>query len=345
MHDFPLWERAKEQWRILSLKKVYNVVLSYLQLLIKASRLYYYPTRLTIETGNICNLKCPLCPTGRGDPGAQRGFIALPEYKKVIDELADDLILVRLYNWGEPLLHKDIVPMVEYAVGKGVGVTLSTNLTILDRETARGLLAAGLNKLFVSADGASEETYQTYHVGGSFERVMANLKLLISEKETMGSSRTRIVWLFHVFRHNEREIDLARKKAAELGVEIRFNPMRTDMGREIFEKASESIERDFKWIPENPKFCLFDLDKREAKRKRNFCSLPWKEAVINWDGSVLPCCSVYEGKYTFGNAFEEGFKKIWNGPSYRAARLEMAGRPNAPRTVCHICKDHGFTYL
>ncbi len=87
------------------------------------------------------------------------------------------------------------------------------------------------------------------------------------------------------------------------------------------------------------------MDKKEAKHKKNFCSLPWKETVINWDGSVLPCCSVHEGKHTFGNAFEEGFKAVWNGEAYIAARKEMAQRKNKRNTVCHICKAHGFTHF
>ena len=117
------------------------------------------------------------------------------------------------------------------------------------------------------------------------------------------------------------------------------------MGKEIFETAGQAIERDRQWIPKDPRYCAFDLDKKEAKKKRNFCSLPWKETVIHWDGSVLPCCSVWEDKYSFGNAFTQGFKKVWNSKAYIAARKELAGRQNNQQTVCHICKSTGFTYF
>ena len=117
------------------------------------------------------------------------------------------------------------------------------------------------------------------------------------------------------------------------------------MGKEIFEPAAEAIERDSQWIPEDPLYCAFDLDKKESRDKKNFCSLLWKETVINWEGSVLPCCSVCEEKYSFGNAFEKGFRNIWNGEAYIATRKEVTQKPNTKKTVCHVCKANGFTYF
>ncbi len=340
-----LMDRIREETRVLTLRKLYNVLMSSVQLALKSSRVYYLPTRISIETGNICNLKCPLCPTGRKDPGAQRGFMSFEDYQKIIDELCRDLLLVRLYNWGEPLLNRDIIRMIRYAHGKGTGVTISTNLNILDQATARDLLTSGLQKIFISCDGVSDQTYDAYHIGGDYNTVMQNIQLLIEEKRNLPECNTRLIWLFHVFHHNEHEVEKALAIAREMGIEIRINKMRTDMAMEIFETAEKSIDRDRQWIPEDPRYCAFDMDKKEAKQKKNFCSLPWKETVINWDGSVLPCCSVYEEKYSFGNAFEKGFAKTWNGEAYRAARREMAGRNSSLKTVCHICRSTGFTHF
>ncbi len=337
--------KIQEELRVLSVKKLYNIIMGAVQLYLKSSKLYCLPTRISIETGNICNLQCPLCPTGRKDKGVSRGFMSFENYKKIIDELAKDLVLVRLYNWGEPLLNKHLIPMIKYARERGTGVTISTNLNILTRQTARDLLEAGLQKIFVSCDGASDMTYKKYHIGGNFSTVLENIKILTEEKKKLHQCNTRIIWLFHVFRHNEHEVEKASGTARNMGVEIRINKMRTDMGKEIFESAEKAIDRDREWIPEDPKYCAFDLDKKEAKQKKNFCSLPWKETVINWDGTVLPCCSVYEEKYSFGNAFKEGFKKIWNGEAYISARRELALKENWKKTVCHICKENGFTYF
>lgn len=337
--------RLREESRVLSFKKIYNVLMGALQLRIKSPRVFFMPGRISIETGNVCNLRCPLCPTGQMDKGVARGFMDFEKYKQLVDELKNDLFLIRLYNWGEPLLNKNLLPMIKYAHERGIGVTISTNLNILDIQTARSLMDAGLQKIFISCNGISDETYDKYHIGGKYSKVMDNMRLLIEEKKKRPKCITRIIWLFHVFRHNEHEVEPAVDMANKIGVEIRINKMRTDMGKEIFETAATAIKRDRKWIPDDPKYCAFDLEKKESKQKRNSCSLLWKDTVINWEGSVLPCCSVYEEKYTFGNAFEDGFKKVWNSEAYMAARKEMADKNNTLKTVCHICKSTGFTHF
>jgi radical SAM protein with 4Fe4S-binding SPASM domain len=317
-----------------------------LQILCKQSRVYGYPPRISIETGNICNLRCPLCPTGQRDSGVDRGFITLDNFKRIVDELGGYLTLLRLYNWGEPLLNKDLLSMIHYAVERGIATTISTNLSItLKQEVARQLLEAGLTKIFVSCDGASLETYERYHIDGDFDRVISNMKLLVREKQKCPRCYTRIIWLFHIFRHNEHEVEVVKKMAEEIGVELRINKMRTDMGKEIFETARMSIERDGQWIPEDPKYCAFDMKHKEVKGQKSFCDLPWKETVINWDGSVLPCCAVFEDKYSYGDAFKGKFRDVWNDKKYIAARSELLGKDNEGDTICHICKANGFTHF
>jgi len=339
-------DRFKQEIRFLSLRKLINLLLIELQIFFNRSKVYGYPSRLSIETGNICNLSCPLCPTGQKDAGVKRGFITLDNFKKIIDELGCYLTLLRLYNWGEPLLNKHLISMIHYAVRKRINTTLSTNLSIvLNQEFARQLLEAGLTKIFVSCDGASSETYEKYHIGGNFDRVVNNMKLLVGEKQKLANCFTKIIWLFHVFRYNEHEVKAVKEMAEEIGVELRINKMRTDMGKEIFETARVSIERDGKWIPEDPKYSAFDLKQKRVKKQKSFCNLPWKETVINWNGEVLPCCAVFEDKYSYGDAFRRQFNDVWNNKKYVAARKELLGKENEGGTVCHICKASGFTHF
>ncbi len=333
------------QWRALSARRLYNLLMGKLQHRLGCSRLYSYPAKITIESGNICNLRCPLCPTGQNDTSAKKGLISFETYKKVVDELGNDLYLIRLYNWGEPLLNPELVPMIKYAVSKGIIVKISTNLDV-DMDTSRmeALLRSGVHKIYVSCNGATEETYQIYHVGGNFNRVMDNLRTLVS-KGTELHSPTEIVWLFHVFSHNEHEIDGAREMAEKLGIGLEINTMRPDMGKEIFETAEEAIKRDGKWIPKDPKYNIFDMAKKRPRRRFS-CDLLWTETVINWDGSVLPCCAVYSDKYAFGNILERPFSEIWNGEPYRAARKEVlsSGNENGMWTICRVCKKTGFLH-
>jgi radical SAM protein with 4Fe4S-binding SPASM domain len=331
------------QWRALSTRRVYNLLMGKLQHRLGLSRLYAYPAKITIESGNICNLRCPLCPTGQHDPSAKKGLMSFETYKKVVDELGANLYLMRLYNWGEPLLNPELVSMIKYAVSKGIIVKISTNLDVkMDAERTKELLLSGLHKIYVSCNAVSEETYTKYHVGGDFRRVMSNLRLLAAKRAELRSP-TDIMWLFHVFSHNEHEIKRAEEMAAELGMRLQINKMKPDMGKEIFETAEEAIERDSKWLPKDPQYNIFDMEKKRSKRRFS-CDQLWTETVINWDGSVLPCCSVYNEKYAFGNILENDFWDIWNGEFYQAARKEVLSRENETWTICRVCKNTGFLH-
>jgi radical SAM protein with 4Fe4S-binding SPASM domain len=330
--------------RGLTLRRVYNLLMGQLGHKVGLSRLHNLPAKLSIETGNICNLRCPLCPTGQHDPSARKGLLSFQTFKKAIDELGHDLLLLRLYDWGEPLLNPELVSMIEYASARAIPVKTSTNLSLkLDESQVRALLSSGLRKLYVSCNAASPDTYPIYHMGGDFQLVTDNLRLLAERKKDLASS-TELVWLFHVFSHNEHEIDKAREMARALGVRLEIKKMRPDMGKEIFETAEEAIKRDGHWLPQNPAYNLFDMEKRRP-RKAFVCDLLWTESVINWDGAVLPCCSVYSERYSFGNILERPFGEIWNGEMYVAARKEVLSKAeNGVWTVCRVCKNTGFLH-
>ncbi len=330
---------------IYSIRKLYNLIMGKVQFLIGSSYLYYYPAKITIESGNICNLRCPLCPTGQKNTSARKGLLSFSDFKKIIDEIGKNLLLIRLYNWGEPLLNKELIQMVEYADQNKIAVKISTNLSLpIDDAQAETIIKANLQKIYISCDGASSSTYPIYHIEGDFDRVMSNMKLLLRKKRELKNRYTELIWLFHVFSHNEHEIETAKEIAKDIGIKLTINKIRTDMGKEIFETAEKSLERDSKWLPDNQEYNTFNMAEKKSRKKPN-CHLLWTETVINWEGSILPCCSVYSEKYSFGNIKEDSFKNIWNNKKYISARKNVLGHKNNDKTVCHVCKANDYRYV
>ncbi len=325
-------------------RRFFNLLLVEAEYRLRRTRVAGRPYVLVIDPTNVCNLRCPLCPTGQLDKSASKGMLPFATFEKILDELGRDLITIRLYNWGEPLLHKDIVRMCQLAYDRGVSVKLSSHLNDLTPELAEGLLRARVKKLYVSADGATPESYAVYRRGGDFQRVQDNIRMLVAKQRELDAWFTRVIWLFHVFRHNEHEVEIARRLAADLGVELSLNRARTDMGKEIFETVETALERDGHWLPSNDELCAYDRENKVAQREPT-CHLPWQDTAINWDGNVLACCSVYSEKHSYGNIHDGSFKAVWNGELYREARREILGKGETRDTICKTCKRNGYLFL
>ena len=116
------------------------------------------PREIYITLTANCNLRCVGCKYGRDFmPGAQ-----LP--LRIVKELLDDcrsfgIRSVRLYG-GEPLLYKELVRVVEHAVGIGLHPWLTTN-GILLKEKVDDLYRAGLRAISIGFYGTGEE-YNAY---------------------------------------------------------------------------------------------------------------------------------------------------------------------------------------
>jgi len=84
----------------LRFKRVVNsikVYLSYyLSLLLKKSIYWGFPPVVMIEPTNICNLKCPMCPSGNGTLKRAKGYMEFSTFKIIIDEIKNKSFMVVL---------------------------------------------------------------------------------------------------------------------------------------------------------------------------------------------------------------------------------------------------------
>jgi len=88
------------------------------------------PRVATIDPISRCNLRCPLCPTGRGhasSPG--KGILSRDLYLRALDQLPR-LECLRLFNWGESLLHPEILDFIRIASERDIRVHVHSNLSI-----------------------------------------------------------------------------------------------------------------------------------------------------------------------------------------------------------------------
>ena len=328
-----------------SMRRVVNHLAKKIEVPTRADTLHFFPTKITIETGNVCNLRCPLCPTGTSETKVPKGMLTLERFKHIIHQLGPTTETLDFFDWGEPFLNKDLLAMVRYAKERyrQIRIVISSNLNIphCSKEKVKEIVQSGLDHLIMSVDGATQSVYEQYRVGGNLSDVLRTMRWFAESKQALRMRAPTLVWNYLVFRHNEHEVEMARRMAAEIGVEFTASPMRTDCGEEIFLPMEERLKRDGMWIPENPIYSQYSHE--ALSRRINDCTKPWKTVAINWDGYVVPCGSIYDCRtYNYGNIFEQSFTDIWNGAPYRAARRALASRQTGTGTVCETCKHNGF---
>ncbi len=306
-----------------------------------------YPTEYTFETGAACNLRCPGCPTGRREKGMPRGFLSYDQFRVIFDKIMPYALRFHLFNWGEPFLNKDILPMISLSAAHGIVTHIDSNLTLREfsAEEAEAIVRSGLSRLVASIDGASQETYGKYRIGGDFARAIRNLETLRKARDRLGEQKPRIVWKFLINAFNENEMGKAKEMAAAIGVPISFDLMdlpheswRSSFHRKLTGEGETTTEIRIQGVDvevtKRSRLPVLENGEGETNhllpqvidtiawhpRLFAWCTQPVKMLLINIDGNVYPCCNVYGDDYALGNLHTESLAKIWNNAKFRKCR-------------------------
>ncbi|MFZ0391914.1 MAG: radical SAM protein [Calditrichia bacterium] len=290
------------------------------------------PYSFFIEPTNHCNLGCTECPVGTQILKRPQGYMELPKFNQIIDEISSHAWYLLLYFQGEPTMNRELVQMVDYSWQKKIYSVISTNGSRLaSREFSRSLAASNLGELVISLDGATEQTYRIYRRKGMFERVVKGIEIFLEERNRLNKPFPRVVIQFLVMRHNEHEITAIKRLGKKLGVDkvVFKSPQIYD-----FEEA-ESI------LPKNPKFRRYQKMEEGYRLKGSYsgyCRKLWIGSVITQDGRVIPCCFDKEGEYSLGEMPQENFFKIWRSEKYHGFRRRVVSdRGKIP--ICRNCSE------
>lgn len=316
-------------------KKIRNALLIELEMRRGKTKLAGYPYKIIIDTCNLCNLKCRLCPTGMNTIKRPRGMMSFDIYKKILDKIKDFTLEVSLHNWGEPLLNPDIYKIIEYTAKNNIGTNLSSNLNgILDKDIDQ-IIKSGLEYLVVSLDGTTQDVYNKYRINGDFNQTIENIKKITLRKKRLNSKTPYIEWQFLVMKHNEHQIEEARGLADKIGVNIlRFAPL--GLPFENFNNRDWAKE----WMPRNSKFWHLNPLKllKQDYIINQKCFYLYRSITVNPEGSVSPCCVLYNSDYDFGNLLSNNLDEIWNNNLYQSSRA-LFSEDNSSYNSYTICKE------
>jgi radical SAM protein with 4Fe4S-binding SPASM domain len=219
--------------------------------------------------------------------------------------------------------------MVQYASAKKIYTVTSTNAHYLDDENAKQTVLSGLDRIIISIDGTTQETYENYRVGGSLDKVIAGTKNLVRWKKELQSATPHIIFQFLVVKPNEHQIQEVYDLANALEVD------------EVKLKTAQiyDYENGSDLIPETEKYARYkknDNGKYEIKNPLlNHCWKLWHSCVITWDGMIVPCCFDKDASHKMGSLKQHSFKEIWNNPAYLQFRKNIL----KSRKEIDICKN------
>ena len=149
-------------------------------------REFPFPTSLVIEPVARCNYKCWGCYAGLGQLTRTAKMLNLDKFKANILPLIPLLSQVKLYNYGEPFLHPNIVEMISLmrAGNPKLRIDISTNGMFMDKGIADSLIDNRVNFLSISLHGGHrQEGLMKYARQGADVQVVAkNVRYLIETK-------------------------------------------------------------------------------------------------------------------------------------------------------------------
>ena len=295
-------------------------------------RAWGYPYMLQVEPTNACNLRCPLCPTGHGSLGRPVRHLRLDEFRALVDDMERYLLFLVLWDWGEPLLNRELPAMVRYAAEREIKTVTSTNgHCFRDEPYLAELLRAGLSTLIIAVDSVSPESYDVYRREGRVGDVLAGVETVVALKRRIGS-RTRVVLRTVAMKQNEREIASTREYARRAGAD--------GFAVKTLNSVHGATSLDAELVPDDPRYQRFAYQPgtRERIPSDAPCTRVFRMANVFSNGAVAPCCYDFGGDMAVGNVLERRFTEIWASDAYRELRRRVfTERDSLPR--CRECVD------
>lgn len=255
--------------------------------------------QLDIDISSYCNASCHSCRrTAQKEHTLSLVHFDVSVWKRLwLEDLVDAKIekLVLNGNWGDSMMHKHLVEMLQYPAMTfpDIHVTIDTNGGMRNitfwRDLANVLSTHyKRHRVKFGIDGITKETNEMYRDDVDVNRVFENAQAFI---DAGGNAQ----WVMTVFDHNVHELEFAKRKAEEMG----FGSFRTRKSytRTVYDPSGKARCTTECYTDES----LFGIavfndtfDSFQTTEKINHKCTWYRERHVQIDpwGYVWPCCHV-----------------------------------------------------
>ena len=290
------------------------------------------PFSLSIEPTTACNLGCPECPSGLKQFTRPTGKLDAGFHERMLNQVRKTVFYINYYFQGEPFLHPQFLALIKAAKKNKIYTSTSTNAHFINEKTAKKIVESGLDRLIISIDGLTQETYENYRIHGTLSKVIEGSKQMLKAKKELNSKTPHLIFQFLAVKPNEHEIPQVFQLGKEMGID------------EVRIKSAQLY--DFKngnpLMPENEKYSRYkrqlDGTYKLKYKTGNHCWRMWSSSVFTWDGKVVPCCFDKDAKHILGSLEKEDFTAIWKSKKYTSFRKAILTERNKI-DICRNCSE------
>ena len=317
----------------MGLGKRLNLLRSGANLLHRRLHPWSMPLHMQFELASTCNLRCPVCATGRREVKRSTPFLEPDLCARVLDEVGPNLLTASLWGWGEPLLHPQLGEILRLVERHPVTTLLSTNgQRLADPRVQAALRSHPPSQLIVALDGITDETNARFRVGARLGPALDGVRQLADWKRESGSNLPVLHMRTIVMKHNEHELPLLDDFARRSGFDVLS--LRT---LSIIDNASpDQMVRNL--VPGQEAWQAYAYQGGARMRRADFiCQEPFWFPTLLSDGTVVACEQDFNAQHPLGKvAQQKSFRQIWRSEQARAVR-KLIRDDGAQVSFCRNC--------
>jgi putative metalloenzyme radical SAM/SPASM domain maturase len=178
-----------------------------------------HPAKLFVEVTTHCNLQCGMCVKQNGTGGIPEGSMSLETFERLAPAFPhlDSLVLNGI---GEPLLHPQLEEFISRAralLPENAWVGFQSNGMLLTDERATSLIDAGLDRICISLDTVSDDSFRSIRSGGEMRGIVAAFASLNKAKASQRGRDLKIGIEFVLMRDTLADLPEAIRWAGRSG--------------------------------------------------------------------------------------------------------------------------------
>ena len=299
-----------------------------------------------MDTTNRCNLRCSMCSMRLADLDPQREWHDIDPvlFDRIAEEVFPQASVVGLSCGAELLVNPDFGTYLERLYRADVPARdVVTNGILLSSKNISIILESPPTSLFVSIDGATAPTHAEIRGGADLNRIIANMKALVSERDRRGMKFPRLSFSVTLQRKNFRELpDIVRLAHAVGAVSVGTVPLvpyeGLDLIGETIDPASPEVSEQIRLASNTAADLGLIFNPPSTPGTDGEVSCPYLKnwVYIDPDGRINPCPH-WDTAEPLGNLNHASFSEIWEGPAYQELRNRI--KEGVFTGNCAVCPE------